>query len=209
MVQPSGIADLTKDVPDFRGQPVSKVPHYDSLVVSDGDPYGQPGFKWDLARAMRIHVSSPHEGPSDYWPNPSALYSGLPSASLYLSDCPDPDATSHYPIDPLEGNDTTQDGKNKKCDIYNITGDKFSSGTIGQMTDKDTPELPWVQDSSGSLGDTITYNTQWLEFARLEINGKWYLVSDKMPNRLNASLKRGGLPWQNNGTVADATNNNF
>ena len=76
------------------------------------------------------------------------------------------DVNISKPSDPLIGNDDAGTGDENNT--------PSSSGTI-QSSDK--PQRGFDR-RGGDVGDTYDNNTSFEEFARLEINGQWYLISD-------------------------------
>ncbi len=76
------------------------------------------------------------------------------------------DVTINKPSDPLIGNDDAG------------TGDENNTPTSsGNIQSGDRPQRGFDR-RGGDVGDTYDNDTSFEEFARLEINGKWYLISD-------------------------------
>jgi len=88
------------------------------------------------------------------------------NATPAISNLSPLDVNISKPSDPLIGNDDAGTG-----DENNTPG---SSATI-QSSDR--PQRGFDR-RGGDVGDTYDNDTSFEEFARLEINGNWYLISD-------------------------------
>jgi hypothetical protein len=209
--------------PDFSGPPKSDVPNKNAKHVNDGQPFGQPSGKWDFSRQMRCRILSPQIGTLNMYDIKvkgkygGTLYDNLPNANIIQPTTPKPGADS-YPQDKLEGNDDS--GSTLEDD------DPYTAPKIGKLTDRDTPEHPFVNDDSPAIGSSIDFRMQFRQFCRLEIGSKWFLISDHKPWRLHGKLKKtwiaaeddtdgngeaNGIEGQirDNGSISDETNNGW
>jgi hypothetical protein len=89
------------------------------------------------------------------------------------------------------------------------TGDEdnnpYTAPPVGELWGIDRPTRA-VLHANGSNGNTIEWRLHFQEFARLEICGTWYLVSDYFPWRVHYRVRKAGGQWTNNGSNR-ATNN--
>jgi hypothetical protein len=148
---------------------------------------------------------------------PGILYDNLPNTNIIQQTSPNPGA-DFYPQEKLEGNDDS--GR------QNEDTDPYTAPNIGLLTDIDSPSQPVVIDQSPAVGNEIEFRAQFQEFCRLEIGGKWFLVSELKPWRLHGKLKKtwiaaqddtdgNGAPsgtegqMRDNGSVSDPTNNGW
>jgi len=185
---PTSIVDGSDpNCPDFTGQPV---PPPAGISILYGLPLSggvSQDSKWDVSRRLRIRALAPNVGNEWYDGSPGALFSYFPVANSILED---------YPADPVKGNDDV--GVN----------DEVNTPTQGQIISWDNPRLPPVRDDGGQVGDTIEIRMQFQEFARLEIEGKWYVVSDPVPWRHHVKLIKAdeaadNQDYNNNGNRTD------
>lgn len=89
------------------------------------------------------------------------------------------------------------------------------------MTDTDPPS-DGADNARGAVNDTVEFRSQFRELTRLEINNKWYRISDYSYSRFHGSLIKADEAvlhrdvngngnqtdqvWTNNGSISDSTN---
>ena len=86
--------------------------------------------------------------------------------------------------------------------------DPYSNPDIGLLVGRDTPTRV-MKHNEGANGNTVEWRLHFVEFARLEINGKWYLISDQSPWRVHYKLKKTGGKWVDNGSHKAQDNAGF
>jgi hypothetical protein len=197
------------EIPDLKGAPKTDTPEVGKQHTFDGSTFIRPENKWDMSRQIRVKVRAPNIGSGEFdstWPN---LFSGLPSASIMKES---------YPTNTLYGNDDSGGQPNEYTNPYN------NSGKLG---DYDRPLIHGPNHDRPATGSTYEMRWQFREFSRLEINGKWYRVSDWFLWRLHmkATKKPGitvdpdndpttpnsqqGTGFDNDGSATDETNGNW
>lgn len=72
----------------------------------------------------------------------------------------------------------------------------------------DTPSR-YINHTAGANGNTVEWRLHFLEFTRLEINRKWYLISNYFPWRVHYKVKKEGGKWKDNGSNKATDNNGF
>lgn len=84
----------------------------------------------------------------------------------------------------------------------------YTAPHTGKLWGIDTPSRG-ILHSAGADGNTVEWRLHFQEFARLEINGKWYLISDFYPWRVHYKLKKVSGKWKDNGSSRATDNNGF
>jgi hypothetical protein len=153
-IEPASII-ADPDRPDLAGPKAGGPPGGNNVA---GEPLaGGATLKWDMSRriARRMVVTATD-----------------PPLELDVRD-----QDINFPGDPVIGNDdsSTDDGENN--DPYD------DSPARGVIRSADRPTRP-LRVQGGVLGDTYTNLTWFQEFARLEIGGIWYVISDPGPWRV-------------------------
>jgi hypothetical protein len=113
------------------------------------------------------------------------------------------DQNTSFPNDPIVGNDDVYGSPNPATDPY-------SNGGNLQSLDTPTRTLTFV---GGNAGATYLNVSSFQEFARLEINGKWYLISEADSWTVNFRFSKievneafWGFDANQDGDTADAIN---
>jgi len=94
----------------------------------------------------------------------------------------------------------------------------------GKLHTQDLPKIG-IRQVDGRVGDTVELRMQFRDFARLQIGGKWFVISDDFLWRLDAKLKKAdevadnmdydgdgiknGVFWIDNGSNYGADNDGF
>jgi hypothetical protein len=171
-IQPSEIIphDInTEDVPDLTGTNLTHPPNVsagDTLVYNQGvDLSGGAKFKWDVSKRLRNKVTITH----DTFPLPSGKFN---------------QSFINYPSSLLVGNDDTIPSP--------IEVDPYAAAMFGQLgvLISDNPVTHSLSHSLGKKDDEIEFNIQYQIFARLELAGTWYVISDPFLWQLNMKYKK-------------------
>lgn len=199
-IQPSYIIapDIdTHDLPDLRGANVTPAPN---VPDSDSGVFQKgtdlsPGATAKWDGSVRLRCKGIHPG-------------------LFL-----PDGFNgmfpNYPSDPLVGN----------FDTSSFPDDSpYTSITVGKISHLTTVFYE-LQQNVGITGDKVEAHIQLQEFARLELGGQWFIISDNLLWRLHVKLRKAseftdnkdydgdglktGEAWIDNGTEAVGNNDNF
>ena len=132
------------------------------------------------------------------------MFDYLPSTERIAPTCPDPDPSSSYPINSLEGNDNSS-MNHKNGDPYDTDPTKYAI-----LYDEDNPNQPGLKEKKGFKDSKFEERIHFKEFCRLEIGGKWYVISNSLLWRLHIRLTdNGGGHMRNNGSAGDFTNDGW
>lgn len=143
------------DIPNLSGENATVPPGGQSI---DGEPLsGGASTKWDMSRRLQRTITLGGD----------IAAGAMPGGSL--------DQNTSFPDNPIVGNDDAYGSPNPATDPY-------SNGGNLQSLDTPTRTLTFV---GGNAGATYLNVSSFQEFARLEINGKWYLISDVDPWTVN------------------------
>lgn len=152
-----------------------------------GNPLsGGADHHWDFSRKSRDRVVNPSGIPLGNFIVPgdtgmTTIFGNVPWA---------------YPATWEEGNDDSS------------TGDETNNPYASPMTSTDRP-VDNLLHSAGANGDTFEDHAQFLEFVRLEINKRWWVISAHFPWRVHMKVQKAGGRWVNNGTDTAADNAGF
>jgi hypothetical protein len=169
------------DHPDLSGGKTTDPPDNGTQIC--GRPLaGGANRKWDISRQTRQNVI-----------NPAGLVP-IPASDACLW------TNISYPANRVEGNDDTHPGDE--------TNDPYANS--GTLTSNDTPS-DFVQHSQGRDGNTLELRFQFQELARLELNSRWWLISDLFPWRFHIKTRKDAAThrWADNGTDAALDNTGF
>jgi hypothetical protein len=95
-----------------------------------------------------------------------------------------------WPSDPVVGNDDTTVDDPETNDPY---------ANMGKLTGTDDPLYAPLHEE-GANGDTLEIRFHCREFTRLEINGKWYRISDDFLWRAHFKFIKAMGKWGDNGS---------
>jgi hypothetical protein len=178
-IAPSFICNSNNDIPNLKGAPVSKVPENGKIHALDGYGYPNPEGKWDMSRQWRSR---------SYAPNVTADDVGIKKGTSFRADFPNtglihtttPNANSdHYPDNDVEGNDDSNEPSQNPYEV----------ATLLKLNDEDRVRFN-VATSAGNVGNFYRCFRQFKQFARLEVAGKWYRISDFKLMRIHAQFKK-------------------
>jgi hypothetical protein len=99
----------------------------------------------------------------------------------------------------VEGNDDTTDATDEINDPY---------GNSGKLIAADNPGIG-IAHSAGSDNDTYELRLHFREFARLEIAGTWYRISDYFLWKYHIKFKKVAGKWINDGSAITNDNEGF
>ena len=164
------------------------MPAASTSVPNNGrDLSGGADKKWDTSRQMRRKVINPNNINFDLMHAP---------AYSYYAHKPD------YPTNDACGNDDVGTGDPEDNDPYNAP-------YAGAIHGPDNPTRGPFH-SEGALGDTFEIRQQFRGFARVELNGTWYRISDWFLWRIhfkckkqNENEKTWNLNFNGDGTIDD------
>lgn len=97
---------------------------------------------------------------------------------------------------------------NDDAGVGDEDNDPYTAPHSGELWGIDTPSRG-ILHSSGANGNTVEWRIHFMEFTRLEINGKWCLISDYFPWRVHYKLKKESGKWKDNGSNKAKDNNGF
>ncbi len=182
----------TVDIPDLTGINTTDPP---DVTVGDVGVY-QTGFdlsdganlKWDVSRRMKQKIINPNGIPFDT--------NGNHTPRFYQNFL-------NYPSSDIVGNDDAHD--------TDETNNPYTGG--GRITSTDTPTSA-PQHVEGNLGDTFDLRDHFGEFARVELDGNWYRISDYHDWRIHFIFEKildgaGNEVWSDDGSLIEENNNGF
>jgi len=171
------------DIPDLRGANTNPPPNVSvgdlDVPNSANSLAGGANHKWDVSRRIRWRVN-----------NPAGLVD--PTAGDFW--------VSHlnYPSDAVVGNDD--------AGATDETNDPYANG--GNITSKDDPS-EFLLQALGVNGNTFDERNHFGEFARVELDGHWYSISDYYNWRVHFEFIKAAGAWANNGSVVAEDNAGF
>ncbi len=171
-IEPAGIVTTEPERPDLKGVKVADPPGAKHPLFNSDLKDGAAN-KWDASRQFRFKHSNPNNLPSHAFSQPAPI--------ITVAD---------FPSNPVEGNDDAGVSDEVPMPGGQASGaanDPYQQTSKGILWSTDVPSF---SISKGNLGDTYLYNLQLQEFARLEIGKKWYRISDHIPWRFRASMRR-------------------
>ena len=89
--------------------------------------------------------------------------------------------------DPVVGD---EDNNPYAANVVNVGFVKFTP-PVGKMGQVDDPKVA-LGDNGGNADDTVEFRFQFKEFCRIEIDRKWYRLSDDVPWRIHQRFKKIG-----------------
>jgi hypothetical protein len=178
------IGAANADVPDLTGANATPPP---DVVATDDGVYNKgvslakgANRKWDISRTLRVKFLNPNNVDfSDKKKYPTKY------VTSYLN------WPREVGGEDVVGNDNTNTGTE--------TNDPYANG--GTLTDWDTP-LMTLYNTEGANGNTVEKHANWAEFTRLEINKKWYRISDDFPWRVTWKFMNSAGNWADNESSA-------
>jgi hypothetical protein len=197
-IKPSTIITLA-DRPDLSGANTSPAPPAAGLNHRGNPLTGGVNRKWDSSRKIRKKTLNPNgvalPGHASFHGNfhnyPSmADGDGRPGGAGAVS----------FTDWLVAGNDDAGVG-DEDNDPYTAPHSRILWGI-------DTPTR-FIEHTAGANGNTVEWRLHFLEFTRLEIKGKWYLISNYFPWRVHYKLKKESGKWKNNGSHKATDNTGF
>ena len=161
------------DRPDFSGNPAAppNAPIANGLYNSGKSLAGGVNSKWDTSRQLRQKVVKP---------------AGLNLDNYKFSNGDNAfDDYQAWPVNSLVGNDDnlTNDEDNNP---YDAAPPPVPVNYLGEF---DYPNVKLAQQD-GAVNDVVQVKVQFRDFARLEIAGKWFRISDDADWRLTVQMKK-------------------
>ena len=160
---------------------------------------------WDISRQTRQKVVDKPAGWQDVdWLPPPCWYTGV----------------LNYPVNDVVGNDDTGTGDEDN--------DPYTAPELKKLESIDQP-VSGARHSSANLNDTLELRVHFREFTRLELDSKWYRISDFFEWRFHQHLKKVNISeaevgvdlnsdgdtldtvpgWRDNGSFLDTSNNGW
>ena len=198
-IKPANITKPGGDIPDLSGANTSSVPPSGGLNYKGSALTGGANKQWDSSRQIRQKTLNPSgvtlPGDASFHDNfhnyPSVTDGdGRPGGAGAIS----------FRDWLVAGNDD--------AGVGDEDNNPYSAPHIGKLWGIDRPSRG-IKHSEGSNGDTVEWRLHFREFARLEINGKWYLISDYFPWRVHYKLKKASGKWRNDGSSKATDNTGF
>jgi len=184
------------DRPDLSGANATSVPPAGGLNHAGNPLTGGATKKWDSSRKIRKKTLNPSSVPLIGGASFHGNYHNYPSMSDGDGRPGGAGAVSF--MDWLvAGNDD--------AGVGDEDNNPYTAPHAGKLWGIDTPSRA-VRHTAGADGNTVEWRLHFQEFARLEIKGKWYLISDYYPWRVHYKLKKVSGKWRNNGS-SKATDN--
>jgi hypothetical protein len=208
-IQPASMI-TTADHPDFTTGTPAAAPVAGGVNYAGESLSGGVNSKWDSSRIIRRKTLNP-AGVS--LPGNASFHGTFPEfPSMLDGDGHSGGADAISFQDWLVvGNDdsgtTDEDNNPYDARVAAVLIGPGSSAT-GQLTGYDAPSR-FLLHSAGSNGDSVEWRMHFQEFTRLDINGKWYLISDHFPWRVHYKVKKTSGKWRDNGSVKAKDNVGF
>ena len=221
-IKPNTIFNLNADIPNLTGKHTIAVPggskkhFFVSIPLANGVE-----AKWDMSRQVRARVKSPQLHWRNWNVRPQKTWQNLnlPKANVVFVK---------FPASEVEGNDDpfvgagAQDNNPYSAQEQDLSvipkpNQAVPKAKVGEMTSIDSPFGPLVPNSPNLVapagqnqtipnGWTVELHMQFIEFVRLQIGSKWYLISDQTGGqwRFQAKLKYDAAKkiWVDNGSAA-------
>ena len=195
-IKPSEIITAS-DRPDLSG--VNATAPSTGLNYKGDSLAGGANKKWDNSRQIRQKTL-----------NPSGV--ALPGDASFHGNFLDfPSMTDGDGRPGGAGNISFRDllvAGNDDAGVLDENNDPYTAPNIGKLLGSDTPSRG-ILHSSGANGNTVEWRIHFMEFTRLEINRKWYLISDYIPWRVHYKLKKESGKWKDNASNKATNNNGF
>jgi hypothetical protein len=211
-IKPNSITDnIANDIPDLTGANATNPPDVTATDVGVWNKGvnlgGGANKKWDVTRRVR-------------------------QKSINLANIPNTDAAHplfyrdflNFPSNLLVGNDDTHPNEL----TFPEDNDPYTAPRLREIHAYDSPSFPYYHggpNADGSVGDTFEFREHFQEFARVELDGNWYVISAPLLWRflnkiIKASESNDGVDydgdgaqdkevWIDNGSVSDGTNNGW
>jgi hypothetical protein len=213
MIYPSAVTGNALDKPDMSAPPTgAPVPETSiGAHVLDGFGYSNPGAKWDMSRQWRWRTNAPSLSGTELGiVSTVPVFNEFPNTGRFHQTTPN-QGMNKYPTNSLEGND----------DSGGAAQNPYATLPLGMLLDTDFIQSH-IASTAGSVGGVMESVKHFREFARLEINGKWYRISDYTLLRMHVKLRKksesaagqdlnadgdmNDTVWVNDGSLSDLTN---
>jgi hypothetical protein len=200
-ILPASIISTTADVPDLTGANVSPLP--DGTNHAGNSLQGGADHKWDNSRKIRKKFLNPANIPVASFSTQPSFHATFPNYPSAADGDGHPGGVGALDPDLVEvvGNDDAGTGDPEDNDPYN-------NPNRGKLTGTDRPKRT-LPHSVGADGDTMEWRLHFLEFTRLEIQGKWYKISDDFPWRTHIRMRKAAGKWVDNGSLKALNNDDF
>lgn len=187
------------DRPDLSGANTVPVPPSGGLNYKGDALSGGATKKWDSSRKIRQKTLNP-SGVS--LPGDASFHGNFHNFPSLTDGDGRPGGAGAISFRDLlvAGNDD--------AGVGDEDNDPYTAPHSGKLWGIDTPSRG-ILHSAGANGNTVEWRIHFLEFTRLEIAGKWYLISDFFPWRVHYKLKQESGKWKDNGSNKAKDNAGF
>lgn len=187
------------DRPNLAGNKVTSPPTAGALNYEGKSLNGGSKKKWDSSRQIRAKTLNPK---NVVLPGDASFHGNFPK----FPNAKDGDGRPGGA------------GVTRARDVFLVgnddagTGDEdnnpYTAPHVGELWGIDRPARS-LAHTAGADGNTVEWRLHFKEFARLEINRKWYLISDEFPWRVHLKMKKVSGKWTNNGSNKAKNNAGF
>jgi hypothetical protein len=184
-IEPVGIFNVGNDVPDLRGPPLqgTTVPEMDiGPHALDGLGFTNPFAKWDFYRQWRWASNAPNLTADDLF---------MPVASPRRGEFPNTGKVhkttsklreNDFPSDKLEGNDDENVAETSKPYESLPRGEVGDVDPVNIGVKTETPNVP--------VGTVYSAKKHFRGYSRVQLNGRWFRISDSQPARVAVSFEK-------------------
>jgi hypothetical protein len=187
------------DRPDLSGGNASPVPPAGALNHKGDLLTGGADKKWDSSRKIRKKTINPAGVPLPGDPSFHGNFHNYPSLGDGDGRPGGAGAISFGDL-LVVGNDD--------AGVGDEDNDPYTAPHSGKLWGIDRPSRN-IRHADGANGNTVEWRLHFLEFTRLEINGKWYLISNYFPWRVHYKVKKEAGKWKDNGSIKTTDNSGF
>jgi hypothetical protein len=187
------------DRPDLSGGNASPVPPAGALNHKGDLLTGGADKKWDSSRKIRKKTINPAGVPLPGDPSFHGNFHNYPSLGDGDGRPGGAGAISFGDL-LVVGNDD--------AGVGDEDNDPYTAPHSGKLWGIDRPSRN-IRHADGANGNTVEWRLHFLEFTRLEINGKWYLISNYFPWRVHYKVKKEAGKWKDNGSIKATDNSGF
>jgi hypothetical protein len=201
-IQPHNI--VTGDFPDLRGAPLTAPGPRGALDHMGRSLAGGVNAKWDVSRIIRKKIINPAGLNVTVDPRDAPMNADHPHFPSMADGDGRPGGAEAASLEDwlVVGNDDSTAFRE-----FNNPYDGSGPG-LGKLSERDVVTVPLLHNI-GANGNTLEWRLHFQEFTRLEINRKWYVISDHFPWRMHFKFKKVAGQWQDSGSEREFNNDGF
>ncbi len=182
---PESMFDLSQDIPNFNLAPDPPAPGGNYAWPPNKPLAGGAAIRYDATRQVRVTMKSSDSVVLDYVHTQNPGYPDIPN----------------YPSSIAEGNDDpTMEGETIPYAV--------GTGTAAVMRDLDYPHFSLIH-TDGLPNSTFLLQSQFRQYARVQIAGKWYQCSDFSLSELKFKFKKTNGKWMDDNSSFNPGNGQF